>query len=310
MAFGIGASGIAGLALETVSGTYVAPTKFFPFNSESLNFIQSTVWRRPIRNSASIIGAVPGNVNTAGDMAMEALADVVAYFLYASRTSVTKTGAGPYTYVFKPAPLAVPSRTLSITIVRDGIVFGYTGIVVSSFNFTIDNGILNFNVTMVGSDESVQTTPTATWPTTTPFGAGQYSVEMPTGTPVEDMDNFTWTSEDNAEPQFRLRAAGARGAKFVKFGEHNSTLTVDRDFQTRADFDAFKALTSNSLTLTATKGVNESITLLLGAAIADTYTVNLSGQGDLVRASVTYQAVADATGIDYTITVKNAENIT
>jgi hypothetical protein len=312
MSYGIGAGGIAGLAFETTAGTYVAPTKFFPFNSESLQKMQDTVWRRPIRNSASVIGAVPGNVHTEGDIQMEALSDVVPYFLYASRTTVTKTGAGPYTYVIKPAPLATPNsgRTLSITLVRNGVVFGYTGLVVSSFTFTIDNGLLQFNCSMVGSDESTQSSPTATWPTTTPFGAGQYTLEFPTGTPLEDFDTFTWTSEDNAEPQYRLRAAGARGAKFIKFGEHNSTLNVERDFQTRADYDAFVALTSQSLTLTASKGASESIALNLSAAIADTYAINLSGQGDLVRGTVSYQAVADATGIDYTITIICAQNIT
>ena len=32
----IGASGILGIAPEAISGTYVAPTKFIPFDSESL----------------------------------------------------------------------------------------------------------------------------------------------------------------------------------------------------------------------------------------------------------------------------------
>jgi hypothetical protein len=33
MAYGIGAGGILGVALETVSGTYVAPAKYVPFTS-------------------------------------------------------------------------------------------------------------------------------------------------------------------------------------------------------------------------------------------------------------------------------------
>ena len=311
MAVGIGASGVAGLAFETVPGTYVPPTKFFPFNSESLQYMQETNWRRPIRNSASIIGAVPGNVHIEGDIAMEALSDVVPFFLLAARTNVVKTGAvAPYSYAFTPSPRATPARTLSITIVRNGVVFAYTGCVVGSFTFSIENGLLNFNVRILGSDEAVQSAPTAIWPTTTPFGAGQYSLEMPTGTPVEDMDTFSWAAEDNADAQYRLRSGGARGAKFIKFGEHSSTLTVERDFETRADYDAFKALTAQSLTLTGTKGPNESIELKLLAAIKDTYQVNLSGQGDLVRASISYQAVADATGNDYSATIKCAENIT
>jgi hypothetical protein len=311
MAVGIGASGVAGLALETTPGTYVAPDKFFPFNSESLQFMQDTNWRRPIRNSASVIGAVPGNVHTEGDITMEALSDVVPYFLMASRCDVVKTGASsPFTYAFTPSPRATPENTLSLTLVRNGVVFGYTGLVVGSFTFSVENGLLNFNCRMVGSDEDTESVPTPVWPTTTPFGAGQYELEMPTGTPVEDMDGFSWSSEDNAEPQYRLRAGGVRGAKFVKFGEHSSTLTVERDFESRTAYEAFKALTAQSLTLSGTKSASDAITLELKAAITDSYTVNLSSQGDLVRASTSYQAVADATGIDYEVTIATTEDIT
>ena len=308
---GIGASGVMGLAVETVPGTYVAPTVFFPFNSETLQYMQETNWRRPIRNSASIIGAVPGNVHTEGEITMEALSDIVPWFLLAARTDVVEddTDAPVFEYEFTPSPRAVPAKTLSLTVVRNGIVFGYTGIVVAGFTFSIDNGLLNFNVNVLGSDEAVQSNPSPTWPTTTPFGAGQYSIEMPTATPITDMDSFSWQTEDNGEPQYRLRGGGERGAKFIKFGEHNSTLTAERDFESRTDYDAFKALTAQSLTLTATKGPDEFIELELTAAIKDTYAVNLSGQGDLVRGSVSYQAVADSAGIDYKIMVRGTTDL-
>lgn len=306
MAPGIGASGVMGLAVESTPGTYAAPTIFFPFNSETLQFMQETNWRRPIRNSASIIGAVPGNVHTEGEITMEALSDIIPWFLLAARTDVVAddTDDPVFEYEFTPSPRAVPQQTLSLTVVRNGVVFGYTGIVVTGFTFSIDNGLLNFNVNVLGSDEAVQTAPVPVWPTTTPFGAGQYEIEMPTGSPISDMDAFSWSTEDNGEPQYRLRGSGERGAKFIKFGEHNSTLTAERDFESRADYDAFKALTAQSLTLVATKSPDEYIELNLTAAIKDTYAVNLAGQGDLVRGSVSYQAVADSSGIDYKITIR------
>jgi hypothetical protein len=46
------------------------------------------------------------------------------------------------------------------------------------------------------------------------------------------------------------------------------------------------------------------------AAIKDTYEVGLSGQGDLIRASVAYNGVLDSTGNAYTITVKTQQDIT
>src|SRR4051794_26248502 len=101
----IGASSVIGIALETVAGTYLAPTKFVPFESESLTYQQDTTWRRPIRNTPGLVGAIPGNASISGDISLEGLIDVIPYFLYASRCSVNKVGASaPYTYTFTPAP--------------------------------------------------------------------------------------------------------------------------------------------------------------------------------------------------------------
>ena len=311
MTQGIGAGGILGVALETVSGTFVAPTKFIPFESESLKFQQDTQWRRPIRNTPGLVGAVPGNVHIEGDLSLESLADCVVYFLLASRHTVTKTGtAAPYTYLFTPSPGAFPTKTLSIAIKRGDEIFGYTGCVVSSFTFNIDNGILKFSATITGADEAKVTTALSpVWPTSTPFGAGMFAIEIPTATQVFDSDNFEFQAEHNGTPQYRLRSGGKRGAMFVSFGETNTTLKVDRDFDTRADYDAFKALTAQSITLKAVNGADE-INIVMGAAIKDTYEVNIGGQGDLVRASINYNGVNDASGNPYTISVKTGESLT
>lgn len=290
-------------------GTYAAPTKFIPFISENLTSVQSTIWRRPIRQSADVIGAVPGNFNVEGDVSIECMEDCSIYFLYASRVNIAKTGTGGnFSYAITPSPAAIPPRTLSITVVRNGIVFGFTGCVVSSNVFTVDNGIMMHNMKIIGRDEATQTTPTPTWPTTVPFGAGQYSIEIPTGTPVLDTDIFTFTCDDAATPQFRLKST-SRGAQFVNYGERKVDLALDRDFQDRTDFDAFKALTSQDITVSATKGANNSISIQMPTIFKDTYEVQNSGQGDLVRATIKYMAAIDGTGKSYQITLKTQESL-
>jgi hypothetical protein len=309
MAPGIGASGIMGVAIEAVSGTYEAPVKFFPFMSESLVTPQETVWRRPIRQTADILGAVPGNFHMEGDVSFEALEDVVLYFLMASRTSVVQTGTDPnFIYTVTPTAAGITENTLSITLVRNGIVFGYTGVATSSFSFSISDGLLMFDVSLMGRDEAVQTLPTPTWTTTTPYGAGMYSIEFPTASPVTDTDTFEWTVEDNAEPNFRLKSTG-RGAQFIKYGERNSSMTAERDFESRTDYDAFKALTSQAVTIVASKGANNKITLLAPVAIKDTYEVTAPGQGDLVRASIAYQHIVDGTGKSWQIVIRCQEDL-
>lgn len=290
-------------------GTYAAPTKYFPFNSENVVITEETVWRRPIRQSADIIGPVAGNFNPAGDMALEALEDVIIYFLWCSRTLIVKTGSAPnFTYTITPTAAAIPNKTFSLTLVRNGITFGYVGMCLNSFTFTPDNGLLMFNTNIIGRDEASQSLPTATFPTTVPFGAGQYSIEIPTGSAVLDTDTFEFTVEDNAEAAFRLKSTG-RGAQFINYGERNSTISVERDFESRTDYDAFKAITSQSVTLSATKGVNNSITMLAPVATKDTYEVGLSGQGDLVRASIAYNNSIDGTGKSWQIVIKTQEDI-
>src|SRR6478752_6795572 len=99
----IGGNGFVGVAFETVPGTYVAPAFYVPIMSESLKFVQETIYRRPIRQSVDIVGAITGFAHTEGDIVMEAFEDAMAYFFHAGRYSVAKTGAGPdYTYTYTP----------------------------------------------------------------------------------------------------------------------------------------------------------------------------------------------------------------
>ncbi len=288
---------------------YAAPTKFIPFISENMNSTNATVWRRPVRQSADIIGAVQGNYHPEGDFSLEALEDIVLYFMVASRTLIVKTGSSPnFTYVVTPTAAAVPRKTLSLTLVRNGVVFGYTGIVLANFKFNVDSGLLHFATHLTGTDEAVQALPVPTWPTTTPFGAGMYSVEIPTGTPVVDTDVFEFSVDDAADVQFRLKSTG-RGAQFIRYGERASTMTMERDFFDRTDYDNFKAVVSQAITITASKGVNNSISILAPVAVKDTFDVSNGAQGDIVRSSIAFQNIADASGKSWQITIKTQEDI-
>ncbi len=309
----IQATGFLGIAFEAVAGTYVAPTKFVPLRSESLQYRQDTHWRRPIRQVNDILGAVAGPGFVEGDIEIEVLEDTILYFLYASRNTVVKGGTTPnFTYTTTPFHGALPTtgKTLSITVIRAGVVFGYTGCVVGSMRFGMDGAIHICTMSLFGRNEASQASPTPTWPTTAPYGSGSYTVEIPTGSIITDADTFELSIEDNATAEQRLRST--IGAAYVRFGERNLGLTVERDFDTRADYDAFKALTAQSITILASKGANNSIRYRLPVSIKDTYDMGgLSSQGDLVRASIAYQGVYDtATSKSYEIVVATQENIT
>jgi hypothetical protein len=314
MAAGIGAAGILGVAREVTAGTYVAPEKYIPIRSEGIGFDQETVFTRPIRESADIINAVPGNVAVEGDIEFEVAHDFLPYFLYGMRGDVVKSGAGPdFVYTYEPNNAGQKSatlETLSITVVRNGITFGYVNCVVGTFGITVDNGILVATLGILASDESSESLPTAVWPTTVPFGAGQYAIEIPTASQVFDVDTFDFSVDDSPEHAYRLRDNG-RGAQFTKFGERTTELTVERDFDSRADYDAYKALTAQEITIDAQTSAARGVNIVVYSAIKDSYEVGLDGQGDLVRASITYQGIHDETaGVPFTLAVSTDEDIT
>jgi hypothetical protein len=298
-----------GIAFETTVGTYVAPTKFFPFLTESLELKESNNYRRPIRQSAGQIGVVPGDFDVEGTITMEATDDACLYFTECSRAVGVKSGTTPnWTYTYTPTSVAIAPRTMSITVVRDGIVFGYTGCMVTKQTFTVNNNVLEFDVDIIGLAEATQSAPTATWPTSVPYGPGSWVVSIPTGTPVFDMDTFSFSIDDAGAAQYRLRAT--RGASFINYGERTLQMTASRDFVDKTDYTAFQAVTAQALTIAVTNGANNGISFQMFSAIKDVYQVALSGQGDLVRASITYNSVLDSSSNEYNIIYKTQETIT
>jgi len=313
MPAGIGGSGSAGLAIETTPNTYVAPTKSFPFISESIVRQDSLVQRRPIRQTADVVGILGGNIVVTGDITFEVLPDVLIYFLRAARMTLVKTGgSSPYTYTFTPSQVGQPAKTLSITIVRNGVVFGYVGCAVSQMVITVDasTGQMMATASIIGSEETDQSLPTPTYSATPAvIGAGMYSVQVPTATQVFDMDTFTFTVNDNGSAAYRLNNT-SRGAQFLQYGERETTMTMERDFIDKSQYGLFKALTAQSITVQAQKDANDSVTITIPVATQTEYPINSASQGDLLRVATNFIASIDSTGNTYTIVVVTPENMT
>jgi hypothetical protein len=305
---GTGANGIVGIAMETVSGTYTAPTKYVPIYTESIKSSQDNQYRRPIRQSADIIGTVPGNQHFEGDIELEALTDCVPYFLNAARLTLVKTGTTPKVYTGTPTAIGVPTKTMSITVVRNGVVFGYAGCTVGQYTFSLgDDGKLMFKPSIVALSEASQASPSPAWPTSIPFGAGMYDLEIPTAAQVFDADTLEFTVNDNAKAEYRIKNTG-RGPSFVSFGEREVQIKTERDFVNRTEYDNFKTVTSQAITFKAIQDANNEIDIVYNAGVVDSYEVNLTGQGDLLRAGLTYMGNANAGGTSYSIVVKTTED--
>lgn len=307
----IGASGFVGIAVETSSGTYEAPTKFFPIRSENFTWNQNTNQRRVIRGTADVIGAVAGNGSVEGDIDVELLSDVLPYFLLAARGTLSKSGADPdFTYEFVPTHGATAPNTLSITVVRAGEAFGYVGCNTSSMAFSVDNDQAVVTFSMLGMREEDVSVPGApVYTDDVPYGSGEWIIQVPTATQIFDADNFSFEVDDGGEVQNRLK--DVLGAEFISFGERSVSASIDRDFEDRDEYNEFKALTEKSISVRAGSSATDYVELTSPVTYIEDYEVSLSGVGDLVRASITYNGIHDdTTGGAYKIEIATNEDVT
>lgn len=311
MPIGVGAQEVVGVAVETVPGTYVPPTHWMLLRSESFSYTQATVWRRPLRGIADIAGPVQGNSNITGDFEIEVTEDILPQLLRCARGTQVKSGTAPFTYTFTPSAVAIPAKTMSISVSRAGTVFGYTGCIITQMDFSMSSGLLIGKFTILGIDEGTQSALTPVYVTTSPYGDGQYTLEIPTATQVFDTDAFNLTINDNGTPEFRIK--NTRTMQFAKYGERATTLKVSRDFADRTEYDAYKVLTQKAVKLKCIKvAATAEIDFEIKAGIVDTYAIaGTTGQADLVRADITYQAVYDnTTSMAYQITCTTSAVIT
>lgn len=328
MPAGLGGGGKVGIAFETVMGTYVAPTIFVPILDEALRYTEERYYSEQIRQQTIASDVKQGYYHVEGAINLEVDPTNFPYWMYASRHSITKTGAGPYVYKFVPSSAgsastaasgAVP-RTLSITVVRNNVVFGYTGCVVGSYEFTIEDAVLRCSLDVLGLAEAVQSAPSPTWAAADLLGADAHHVYVaasavaPTfGAASIDFNGFTFRSNFNAEAQNRIVAA--RSASYISYGITEAEMESELDFIDRTEYDNFvnnvqRAIKLESVNGGATFAAATSGIILQGNRVAyDAYDIGLEGMGDLIMAGFTGRIVGITGGDGYEIQVKSPANI-
>jgi Phage tail tube protein len=329
MPAGLGGGGSVGIALEATMGTYVAPTVFVPILDENFIYTESKYYSEQIRQTSIVSDVKSSYYHIEGPINMEVDPRFLPYFMYASRHTIAKTGAGPYDYTFTPSSAgsastaasgAVP-RTMSITVVRNGVVFGYTGCVIGSFEFTVEEGILRCSMDALGLAEAVQADPTETWVASDLLGADAHRIYLaasattPTFTTNDvNFNGFTFRTNFNAEAQNRIQAQ--RSASYISFGITEAEIESELDFISRTDYDAMVGNSTRAIKLEATNGgatyaAATSAVILQGNRVSyDSYEPNLAGMGDLIMADFTGRIIGIAGGDAYMIKVKSPTSIT
>lgn len=312
--------GSLGFSFETALGTFVAPTKFMPIRSESLRWVEEKPYRMNIKGVADrqppgTLG--PGHVE--GDIEWEVTADTLVYFLYAARMIPARSGGPTFTYTFTPFHGPKPStgalvtnrKTLSVLVARGGVGFGYAGCSVTTLAFSYDNEVLICTASLMGLTEGEESlvAPTFDELTELSFGPAHNSIKIPVEEAIRtDVANATLTIDDGGE--VRARLDGQQAPSGIRWGEREVSVSLEHDFESMDDYDAFRNNTSQEIQFLAERDAsNNQVAMNVRGTITDSYESNLGSIGDLVAASVEYHGTYDDENI-YEIVVKTTEDIT
>lgn len=296
----VAGGGHVGIAIEAIQGTYTAPVKFPAVISESLQEVRTDSYRAPILGRAVASGKTPGRQHVAGDITMEALPEVMVYFMLASRfgANIQKVGAAaPFTYTAindSNVHLKAARRSLSIVADRAGVGFAYVGcqVVQMTINFG-DGGVPMVTYSIIGQKqtEDYVAPSVPVYPAELPFQVSETSISIAGVSPRGDIDaeSTEFVINDNGEPKFNL--TGEDRADYVRFGEFVAEASYEIDFESKADYAIWVARTAQEIILDANKSANQQLNLEFHGAMYDTFEVALAGLGDQVRAAASARAV-------------------
>jgi hypothetical protein len=333
----IGGSGSVYVGLESAYGTPNDPAAggvgvWVPVLNESLQYVEpNRYYSEQIRQQAVHFDAKQSYYHVEGDIKIEVDAHFMPYFLYASRHTVVKSGAGPYTYTVTPSAKGSTypggtARGLSIGIIRNAVGFLYVGCVVNQWVFTLEDGILTCTMSILGLKEQsfVAGSATPTWIAPSLFGADAHGVYVDTSglTPAfasldATFNGYTQTINHNGEPQNRITRD--RAATYIKYGISEISYDTELDFVSRAEYDNFVAATFRAIKFESIKpggtggtygAATEAFRITNYKTVYNTYEVDLGGMGDLIMARVNGRSIGITGGAAYKIECLSTNNVT
>jgi hypothetical protein len=334
MPAGLGGGGWVAISLETAMGVYQPPvtagTVWVPILDESFVYTEDKYYSPQIRQQTIVSDVQQSYYHIEGDIHMEADPNFLPYFLYCSRHNITKTGAAaPFVYKFTPGSqgsvftgTGANARTASITVVRNGVGFGYAGCVAAGYEFTLDNGVLLVTFNMLGlSETDVGSLGTPVWVDPKLFGAASHSIFVAASavTPTWTSNNvnfngFTFTANFNGAAQNRV--VPNRAATYISFGETEANYNTELDFIDKTEYTNYKNASTRAVKLESLRNAavdfataTEAFRIQINRTAYDSYTVPLSGMGDLIMATTTGRAIGIAGGSAYAIEVKTSVDI-
>jgi hypothetical protein len=327
----IAGNGAVWVGIETTYGTPVDPSAagvgvWVPIISEDLAYTEPKYYSPQIRQSAIVSDAKQSYYHVEGTIVMEVDSNYLPYFLYASRHSVAKTGTGPFIYTATPTNVGSTypggsAKGLSIVTERNSVTYLYSGCVVNTWEFSIQDGVLRVSMGMLGlAEQDTSGAVTPSWVAADLYGADAHSIYVDAaGTAPAfaaadvTFNGFTWSANYNGAAQNRI--VPTRSATYISYGEIEGTYQTELDFTSKTEYNNMKSNTFRSLQLRSLNGGSTLAASTDGVQITsyrsnyDTYVVGLSGIGDLLMAQVTGRLIGITGGVPFKIECKGTPDI-
>ncbi len=278
-----GANGHVGIAKEVTWGTAVAATDYIPLISESLTESIEQIADESIKASRFENKSIPGQIEVKGDIVAEVRPTSIGYLLRSALGAVTVTGTGTYTHTFTPASTAfdpdcfLPPYTLEVN--RDHPqAWQYAGAVVNSlqFAFGAKQKLLRATAGIIAKNATLITKTTPNFEAAAPFTWDQAAVQLG-GTAFARLEDFGLKLDNKMAGIFLL--SGDRNIdKLYPDGRSTADADLTMDIIDMAQYNAFKASTDQTLTVTFTAGTNVLKFTLPNLRYID-YPVNIGGPG-------------------------------
>jgi hypothetical protein len=292
-----GQGGQIGLIGESTYGTFVAPTRFHEFVSESLALERERIesvglgaGRRVQRRWAAGIQRVTGDVEF--ELAAQGFGLLFTHIFGAVATA----GTNPYTHTFTPGDLT--GKSLTVQVGRPDIagtvrVFSYLGMKVTGAEITgAVNDYAKMTVSFYGAHEdTTQTLATATYPATlSPFTFVHGSVTVAGS--AFDVREFSFNI-DNAlavDRHFIRATTPERPKEPLEAGWRQVTGSLSADFTDLTAYNRYVAGTEAALVLTFNASASAILTITMNVRY-DGETPTIGGP-DLLELTLPFKAIS------------------
>lgn len=297
-----GIDGQLGIVDEVTYGTYVAPTRFYEFTSESVQFEIERIESQGIRAGRRIKHRwAPGVQRVTGGFELELPATSSGLLLSHAWGAAVTTGAGPYTHTYDGTN-TLDGTSFTMQIGRPDIAgtvqpFSYLGCKITEWELAAAvNEYLMFKPTVYAAAEDTgETLATASYATgLDPFVFTEGSLTIAAAEIC--IRDFTLTGNNNlAVDRHFICANGEVPKEPLENGELEITGSFSADFENLTQYNRFVNGAEAAMVLTFTQGAD---TLVITMNVRfDGDTPNVSGK-ELLELPVEFTVTGTVDGTD------------